>query len=279
MFTTGVCVALACCDTDRYVEGGFISRCFAPRFIGSVGDTVTTMCLPTTRQLAQWAIIVAVQPERRSVQWGIGVVDDHHSLVRGLRAIIDEQPDMELVAAASTVPELLTTSTRIDLAVLDLRLEDGSSPRTNVELLREAEIPTLVYTSGDEPYLVQMAASAGVLGVLRKNVTDDEFVDAVRHAAAGVTVPTIDWAAALDSDPGFVDLSPQHRRGLELYAAGASTTAVAKSMSLSTETVKEYVDRIRTKYMVAGRPAPTKTDLYKRAIEDGWLPIPRRFRR
>lgn len=207
------------------------------------------------------------------------MVDDHFSLVRGLRAILEEQPDLEYVAAATTVPELLAETTQIDLVVLDLRLEDGSSPRTNVELLRGEGIPTLVYTSGDEPYLVQMAASAGALGVLRKNVTELEFVDAVRHAVAGVAVPTIDWAAAIDSDPGFVDLSPQHRRVLELYAAGASTSAVAKSMGLSTETVKEYVDRIRTKYIVAGRPAPTKTDLYKRAIEDGWLPIPRRFRR
>lgn len=207
------------------------------------------------------------------------MVDDHHSLVRGLRTLIDEQPDMELAAAAGTVTELLAHAIPLDLAVLDLRLEDGSSPRTNVELLRAAGIPTLVYTSGDEPYLVQMAASAGVLGVLRKNVGEIEFLDAVRHAASGVAVPTIDWAAAIDADPGFVDLSPQLRRVLVLYAAGASTAAVAKSLGLSTDTISDYVDRIRRKYIAAGRPAPTKTDLYKRAIEDGWIPIPRRFRR
>lgn len=224
-------------------------------------------------------MIVAVRHEQRSAPWRIGVVDDHDSLVRGLRALFDEQPDMDLVAAARTVPELLAPSPLLDLTVLDLRLEDGSSPRTNVELLREADIPTLVYTSGDEPYLVQMAASAGVLGVLRKNIPEEEFVDAVRHAAAGVAVPTIDWAAAIDADPRFVDLPPQLRRVLELYAAGASTTAVAKSMGLSTDTIHDYIDRIRKRYIAAGRPAPTKTDLYKRAIEDGWLPIPRRFRR
>ncbi|MFZ2527291.1 MAG: response regulator [Rhodococcus sp. (in: high G+C Gram-positive bacteria)] len=212
-------------------------------------------------------------------RWRIGAVDDHDGLIRGLRAIIDEQPDMEFAAAARTVPELLTQSKTLDLVILDLRLEDGSSPRANVEQLQNAGIRTLVYTSGDEPYLVRMAAGAGVLGVLRKNVPEAEFVDAVRRAAAGIAVPTIDWAAALDSDPGFVDLPPQLREVLALYAAGATTAAVAEKMELSGDTVHDYVDRIRKKYSAAGRPTRSKTDLLKRAIEDGWLPIPRRRRR
>ncbi|MFZ2526995.1 MAG: response regulator transcription factor [Rhodococcus sp. (in: high G+C Gram-positive bacteria)] len=217
--------------------------------------------------------------EGQDARWRIGAVDDHDSLVRGLRAIIDEQPDMELVAAARTVSELLTQTTLLDLVILDLRLEDGSSPRANVEQLQNAGIPALVYTSGDEPYLVQMAAGAGVLGVLRKNVPETEFVEAVRHAASGTPVPTIDWAAALDADPGFVDLSPQLREVLKAYATGASTKEVAASLDLSPDTVHDYVDRIRTKYALAGRPARSKIDLFKRAIEDGWLAIPRRERR
>ncbi|WP_242676796.1 response regulator transcription factor [Rhodococcus sp. ABRD24] len=203
-------------------------------------------------------------------------MDDHDAIVRGLCAIIGEQSDMELVAAASTVPELLTRAPQLDVVVLDLRLEDGSSPHTNVELLREAGMSALVYTSGDHPHLVQMAAKAGVLGVLRKNVREAVLVDALRDAASGTMVPTIDWAAAIDADAGFVDLSPQLRRVLELYAAGVSTAGVAKALDLSTDTVSDYLKRIRRKYSAAGRPSPTKTDLYKRAIEDGWLPIPRR---
>ncbi|MFJ7624450.1 DNA-binding response regulator, partial [Rhodococcus erythropolis] len=42
------------------------------------------------------------------------------------------------------------------------------------------------------------------------------------------------------------------------------------------QTVNDYLQRIRQKYAAAGRPAPTKTDLYKRAVEDGVLPIPER---
>jgi DNA-binding NarL/FixJ family response regulator len=66
---------------------------------------------------------------------------------------------------------------------------------------------------------------------------------------------------------------------LELYASGEPAYRVASLTGLSTETVNVYLSRIRRKYADAGRPAPTKTDLYKRALEDGWLPIPRLFRR
>ncbi|WP_430336252.1 response regulator [Rhodococcus sp. ACT016] len=216
-----------------------------------------------------------METEQRGGRWRIGVVDDHDAIVRGLRAIVGEQPDMEVVAAASTVPELLTQTTDIDVVVLDLLLEDGSSPDTNVELLREAGIPALVYTSGD-PYLVRVAAKAGVLGVLRKNVRESVLVAALRAAASGTMVPTVEWASAIDADEGLVDLPPRLRRVLELYAAGVSTAGVAKALKLSADTVPGYVSDIRDIYSAAGRPAPTKIDLYKRGIEDGWLPSPRR---
>lgn len=211
--------------------------------------------------------------------WRIGVVDDHESVVEGLRSIIDEGEDMEFAAGSDTVHGLLQLDTSLDLVVLDLRLGDGSSPTTNVETLRDAGVNTLVYTSGDEAYLVQLAAAAGVLGVLRKSARKKEIHEAVRAAAAGHQVATMDWAAAIDSDPDFVDLSPRLRQVLQLYAAGEPTVRVARETGLSPDTVTDYVDRIRRKYREVGRPAPTKIDLYKRAIEDGWLPIPRRFRR
>ena len=216
---------------------------------------------------------------RRGERARIGVVDDHPSIVAGLRAILGDQPDLEFTAGAATVSELLTVTRDLDLVVLDLRLEDGSSPQINVDCLAELDIPAVAYTSGDEPYLVRLAASAGVKAVLRKNVDDDVLLAAIRAVLSGEETPTVDWAAAIDADDDFVDLPPQLRRVLELYAAGESTAGVAKSMNLSPDTVSDYVGRIRTKYAAVGRPAPTRQHLMFRAIEDGWLPIPRRLRR
>ncbi|WP_137876278.1 response regulator transcription factor [Rhodococcus sp. Q] len=212
-------------------------------------------------------------------KWRVGVVDDHEAVREGLKVLIDDAGDLMFVGADATVDGLLSLVGEVDVVVLDLRLADGSSPAQNVAVLDERGINTLVYTSGDEPYLVRQAAQAGVLGVLRKDVDKEQFQEAVRTAAAGRQVATMDWAAAVDSDPDFVDLSPRLRQVLELYASGEATQRVAQETGLSPDTVTDYVDRIRRRYRDAGRPAPTKTDLFKRAIEDGWLPIPRRFRR
>ena len=137
---------------------------------------------------------------RRGERARIGVVDDHPSIVAGLRAILGDQPDLEFTAGAATVSKLLTETRDLDLVVLDLRLEDGSSPQINVDRLAELDIPAVAYTSGDEPYLVRLAASAGVKAVLRKNVDDDVLLAAIRAVLSGEETPTVDWAAAIDAD-------------------------------------------------------------------------------
>lgn len=211
----------------------------------------------------------------------IGVVEDFESQLTGLAAIINSSDGMTFAAGASTVDGLLAITKDLDLVILDLRLEDGSTPKSNVEQLNAAGIKVLVFTTADYPDLVRAATAAGVLGVVRKSVRNTELVEAIRSAADGNTVATMDWASAIDADPALseVNLSPRQRQVLELYASGEPANRVASLTGLSTETVNVYLSRIRRKYADAGRPAPTKTDLYKRALEDGWLPIPRLFRR
>lgn len=208
----------------------------------------------------------------------IGMVDDHELTIRGLRESLGDHPDLTVVADAPTVAELFADPVELDLVILDLRLRDGSSPVSNVEVIRSHGLEALVLTSGEDPFLVRSAARAGVLGVVRKSESADAIVQAISHAAHGAVVPTVDWAAAIDGDPDLaaVDLSPQLRRLLTLYATGETAARVASTMGISIETVNDYLGRIRSKYAEAGRPAPTKTDLYKRALEDGWLPFPRR---
>ncbi|NMN95082.1 response regulator transcription factor [Antrihabitans stalactiti] len=217
-------------------------------------------------------------PHCGSVPRRIGVVEDHAVAVAGLRQILADEPDLMIVAAATTVSELLAITTDLDLAMLDLRLPDGSSPIANVEQLRRAGIETLVFTSGDEPFMVRAAARAGVLGVVRKSERGEVVASAIRDAAMGRLVATMDWAAAIDADEDFaqVNLSPRQRDVLGLYASGEPAARVAKLSGLTEDTVNAYLGRIRQKYAEAGRPARTKTELYKRALEDGWLPIPRR---
>lgn len=206
----------------------------------------------------------------------IGVVEDHSAVVLGLQVMLAEHPDLEIVASAPTVTELLDQQISLDFVLLDLRLADGSSPTANIDRLRAASLEALVFTGAENPYLVRLAAKAGVLGVIRKSAPTEQVVDAIAAAAAGHPVATTEWAAAIDGDPDLpaVGLSSRQRDVLTLYASGEKADRVARMTGLTPNTVNDYLARIRIKYADAGRPARTKTDLYKRAVEDGWLPVP-----
>ncbi|MDL9946269.1 response regulator transcription factor [Gordonia sp. ABSL11-1] len=205
----------------------------------------------------------------------VGIVDDHRSAIWGIERILEDNGRLRLVASAATVDELLHTTSDLAVVILDLRLADGTSPEDNVERFRALGIHVLVYTSGDQPELVRSAARAGVLGVIRKSAEQDEVVDAITSAARGEEVLGMEWAAAIDADPDLerVRLSPQLQRVLTLYANGETSRRIGELMNVQVDTVHEYLKRIRQKYAEAGRPARTKLELFKRAVEDGLLPM------
>jgi len=203
-------------------------------------------------------------------------VDDHETVQLGFAAMLDAEPDLQVVASVGSVSELLGRTGEFDLVVLDFRLSDGSTPAHNLAALAESGMRVLAFTGADNPEDLRAASRAGVLGIVRKTESREVILDAVRTAARGESIATTDWAAALDSDPliASAGLSRKEREVLALYAAGDKSVTVASRVGLSTSTVAEYVRRIRTKYAIAGRPAQTKVDLYKRAVEDGILPAP-----
>ena len=206
----------------------------------------------------------------------IGHVDDHETVQLGFASLLGHCADISLHASVASVRELETVVGDLDLVVLDVRLSDGSTVEENVAWLREHGLNVLVFTAADNASEVRAASRAGVLGIVRKSESRDVIVDAVHEAALGNPVVTTDWAAALDSDPELAaaGLSPKEQEVLAHYASGDKSVAVAHRAGLSASTVAEYVRRIRHKYAMAGRPAATKVDLYKRAVEDGILPPP-----
>ncbi|QYH37110.1 response regulator transcription factor [Salinibacterium sp. M195] len=206
----------------------------------------------------------------------MGHVDDHETVQLGFASLIAQCSDISMLASVSTVRELESVVNVLDLVVLDVRLSDGSTVDANVAWLRERSVNVLVFTAADNASEVRAASRAGVLGIVRKSESRDVIIEAVRDAARGNPVVTTDWAAALDSDPELAaaGLSPKEQEVLAHYASGDKSAAVAYRAGLSSSTVAEYVRRIRHKYAMAGRPAHTKVDLYKRAVEDGILPPP-----
>lgn len=205
----------------------------------------------------------------------VGIVDDHPAVILGVTAVLNAQPDLAVVATAASVPELLGLGQPLDAVLLDLSLADDSTPTQNVAALTAASVPVLVYTSGDRPQLVREAARAGAAGMVRKSELPQVIVTAVKAMLADEVPVTADWAAALDVDPDFVrvHLSPREAEVLSLYAAGETAERVATLLYISRDTVLDHIRKVRTKYAQAHRAAPTKVDLYRRAVEDGLIPL------
>ena len=203
-------------------------------------------------------------------------IDDHVAMRRGLEAILSDQPGFDLVVSSDGVDEVLAFIEPLDLVVLDIRLADGSEVADNIARLNAAGFPVLCLTAAEDPRGVRAAAAAGSLGVVRKSDSVDVLLDALERAAGGEPVATIDWAAAIDGDPRLAHarLSPKEQEVLALYASGEKSVSVASNAGLSEKTVAEYVRRIRAKYAAVGRPAASRVDLYKRAVEDGFLAAP-----
>jgi DNA-binding NarL/FixJ family response regulator len=206
----------------------------------------------------------------------IALVEDHALIARGFSDLVNAADDLLLVGMVETVPDLDRLSTPIDLVVLDLRLADGSLPEDNVRALHARGVHVLIYTGAEDRRLIQSAARSGALGLIRKSADAETLLDAIRTAAHGREVFGVDWAAAIDSDAQLPDakLSARESEILSLYASGETATSVAAITGLARDTVADYVSRIRKKYADAGRPATTRIDLYKRALEDGLLEGP-----
>jgi two-component system nitrate/nitrite response regulator NarL len=208
----------------------------------------------------------------------IAIVDDHPIILESAASwIMADESDIRLVATAATVADLLAGPGRgADVVLLDLELGDGTTVDGNVAALLAAGPSVLVLSASDRPLAVRPAIRAGARGYVLKNEQAGQIRSAIREVAAGRDwiSPRLAYIFATDDTADMPTLSHQERRTLQLYATGMAMKSVARKMAISEETAKQYLGRVREKYANAGRAAPTKLELYYRAVEDGYLPPP-----
>ena len=209
----------------------------------------------------------------------LAVVDDHRAISEGVPEGLAPLLDLATpVVRVRTVDELLAAATVFDVVVLDVWLADGSEPHENVRRLRERGWNVVMYTGEVRPAVLSRCLQAGANGLVGKHEEWTVLAEAVQVAAIGEVFMNVDWASAveamtLDSVPDF---SPREREVIELYGAGLPLKSVARRLAIAEETAREHLKRVRRKYQAVGRSADTKTDLYRRAVEDGHLPAPDR---
>jgi DNA-binding NarL/FixJ family response regulator len=214
----------------------------------------------------------------------LALVDDHRMLLGALTEWIrNAASDIDMVVAVPTWPELtIHPEFPVDVVLLDLDLKDNIPVSLKINTLKTMGVKVVLMSTYSEPNVVREALAAGALGYLVKSEDAGMIVEAIRAAAKGESFVSAELDLALNAGEvgGAPKLSAQERRVMALYGGGEPVKAVAFQLSISEETAKSYLKRIREKYRVAGFDVGTKVALRKRAIEDGILvesDLPRQF--
>jgi DNA-binding NarL/FixJ family response regulator len=185
-------------------------------------------------------------------------VDDHPLLREGLAAIIDNQPDMTMVAQAATGRDAIAQF-RVhvpDVTLMDLRLPDISGIDAMIAIrteFPEARIVMLTTFEGDVE--IQRALAAGARGYLLKNMPPKELIEGVRQVHAGRKKIPSEIAAQLAEHISDERLTDREIDVLKHVASGNRNRDVAELLAISEETVKVHVKHIMEKLGASDRTA------------------------
>ncbi|PXW31721.1 UNVERIFIED_CONTAM: LuxR family two component transcriptional regulator [Williamsia faeni] len=187
------------------------------------------------------------------------LADDHAIVRAGLRAILEEGDDIDVVGEVATAEAAIAycTTTDVDLVLMDLRFGSGTSGVEATATLRELpNAPNvLVVTNYDTDSDILNAIEAGACGYLLKDTPPAELLAAVRTAAVGQSVLSPAVASKLMTRVRKPEssLSPREIEVLGLVEAGMSNRAIGKALYLSETTVKTHLVHIYAKLGVNSR--------------------------
>ncbi len=191
-------------------------------------------------------------------------VDDHRIVREGVALIISRQPDMEVVAFASTGEEAIEQFDRHkpDVTLMDLRLSTTSGLAA-IRAIRlehqDARIIVLTMYGGDED--IHQALAAGATTYLLKDTLSDDLIRTVRDVHAGGHALPADIKARLDARAEQPTLTSREVQVLKLVALGRRNKEIATRLGISEDTVPVHLKNIFTKLKVNDRTAAVNVAL------------------
>lgn len=206
----------------------------------------------------------------------IMVVDDHPAARAGLKAVLEADPALSVIAEAATAAEAFELlDSNVDLVLMDLSLPDLSGALAAERILAEwPHVKVLIFSAHSDPALARAMIEAGAAGYALKGSDCDELTRAVHQVMKGTPYLS----------PGVAPRLPLHRRSLSppaprsaklsqrevevvrRIALGETAKEVADALGLSPRTLETYKARAMTKLDLH-----TRAQLVQHAIRRGWL--------
>ena len=186
------------------------------------------------------------------------LVDDHELARRGIAGLLEAESDIQVIGEASTAQQARSRilATRPDVAVLDVRLPDGSG----IDVCRDIRsadpgIQCLMLTAYDDDEAIYAAVIAGAAGYVLKDIRGAGLVDSVRKIAAGrilldptLTAKVVErMRGEASGDSRLASLSARERQIMALIADGLTNREIGLRLSLAEKTVKNYVSGLLSK--------------------------------
>ena len=186
------------------------------------------------------------------------LLDDHEIVRRGVRDLVEAEPDLVVVGEASTEDEAVRRILALDpdVAVLDVRLQEGDGITACREICsRHPRTACLMLTSFADDEALFHAIMAGASGYVLKQIRSIDLLDAIRRVAAGQQLLDPALTARVmerlrkgpEEDELIARLTAQERQVLLLLADGLTNRQIADRLYLAEKTIKNYVTSVLSK--------------------------------
>jgi DNA-binding NarL/FixJ family response regulator len=205
------------------------------------------------------------------------IADDHGVLRAGLRALLNTEPDLEVVGDASGGYQALVLAARLqpDVVLMDISMPDMDGIEVTRQLTQQqSHMRVLLLTIHQDEALLREAIRAGAAGYIVKRAVESELINAIRATADGGTYvhPTL-ARALLDTvvrparqNKPSAQLTARETEVLQAIAAGYTNRQIAEQLHLSIRTVETYRANVRSKLHIDSR-----AELVRYAVENGLL--------
>jgi DNA-binding NarL/FixJ family response regulator len=212
------------------------------------------------------------------------LVDDHEVVRLGIKALLSNYPEYEVVAEASNADEAINTATEYkpDVIIMDIRLPGKSGIDATKEIMEiEPDTKVIMLTSYAEDDLLFDAINAGAYGYILKQIGSDDLINALDAIGRGEALldpaltqkvfKRVREASRKATDEAFATLSDQELRILSLISEGKTNKEIAADIFLSEKTVRNYVSSILSKLSLRTR-SEAAAYAVKHSVDD-YLPI------